>query len=423
MHLHNRRLFLVIALWLCTALFSLGQGQTAPAQPPQQEQGQAAVESGPDPMSVPLQPEDLVVPSNAALSSVAPPPAPVITANAGASPAPGAAAPNAPANAATPNTIAKNTTPQPPAANSQQPAQTLQQGRNGVFTLKKEVDEVILHATVVDAHQHLVTNLPQNAFTVYEDGQQQPITSFHQEDVPVAVGILVDDSGSMREKRAAVTQAALNFVRSSNPDDRVFVVNFNDQPYLDADFTSSIPKLKEALDNIEAKGETALYDAVVASADHIMKQPGVQHKLDKKVLLVITDGWDNASAESLEQAVRRVQVEGGPTIYTIGLLDEDSKKKGKRALKALAEETGGVFFQLDPNNLSEVDSVTQQIAHDIRNQYTIGYKKNPQAPPGYRTIKVVAKASGYHDLVVRTRSGYYPGQEKDETVAASGKPQ
>jgi len=351
-------------------------------------------------MAEPLTPGELVVPSNAALAAMAPAPVPT------------APAPTTTATATTPNATTPN--PQP----GSRPMQ--QTGRSGIFTMKAEVDEVILHATVVDDRQRLVTNLDRSDFTVYENGQMQPITSFRHEDVPVAVGILVDDSGSMRDKRPAVEQAALNFVRSSNPDDRVFVVNFSDPQsiYIDADFTSNIPKLKAALENIDSRGETALYDAVVASADHVMKEPNIDHKLSKRVLLIVTDGWDNASAESLEQAVRHVAVDGGPTIYTIGLLDEDSKKKGKRALNELAEQTGGVSFLLDPKDLGRVDQITQQIAHDIRNQYTIGYKKNPSAAPGYRTIKVVARAHGYHDLQVRTRSGYFPGQEQAENAPA-----
>jgi Ca-activated chloride channel homolog len=387
----RRNRYFLLALTLCAGLCfaARGQAQSAPAPQPAAQQPPASAQTSAAPTDGALDPQELTVPSNAALATITPP-APTSTTTPRLAPTEGAE-------------------PGPPANNQ---GQSLELGKNGVFTLRKEVDEVILHATVVDGHQHLVTSLPQSAFTVYEDGRPQPIISFRREDVPVAVGILVDDSGSMREKRPAVTQAALNFVRSSNPDDRVFIVNFSDSAYLDVDFTSSIPKLKEGLENIEAKGETALYDAVVASTDQIMKQQNVDKKLDKKVLLVITDGWDNASAESLEQAIRRVQVEGGPTIYTVGLLDQESKRKGKRALKALAEETGGVAFLLDATDLALVDQVTQQVARDIRNQYTIGYKKDPQAPAGYRTIKVLARAPGFKDLQVRTRSGYYPGQEK-----------
>ena len=302
----------------------------------------------------------------------------------------------------------------------QVPAQ--QQGREadsqegGVFVFKKRVEEVTLHATVVDDRQKLVTNLDKASFTVYEDGQPQQITSFRREDIPVSLGILIDNSGSMRDKRPAVNQAALNLVRSSNPQDQVFIVNFNEEYYLDQDYTSNVNLLKESLDKIESRGGTAMYDALVASADHLMKTA----KLDKKALLVVTDGEDNASRESLEAAIRRLAVDGGPTVYTIGILGEEGRraeKVAKRALTAVAERTGGVSFF--PKDLSEVDAITRQVAKDIRNQYSIGYKPtNPQQRGGYRQVKVEAKANGYKRLQVRTRSGYYAGEER----AAAGNP-
>ena len=140
-----------------------------------------------------------------------------------------------------------------------------------VYVFRKEVDEVTLHATVVDDKNRLVTDLDRNDFTVFEDGKPQKITSFRREDIPVAMGIVIDNSGSMRDKRQAVNAAAINFVKSSNPQDKVFVVNFNEDFFLDQDYTSSIPKLKDALERIEARGGTALYDAVVASSDHLKK--------------------------------------------------------------------------------------------------------------------------------------------------------
>jgi len=128
-------------------------------------------------------------------------------------------------------------------------------------------------------------------------------------------------------------------------------------------------------------------------------------------MLLCTDGEDNASRESLEQAIRRLQEENGPTVYTIGLLGEEHSKRARRALRAMAEETGGVAFL--PQGLSEVEAITQQIAHDIRNQYTIGYKPSkPQSQGGFRTVKVEANAKGYKKLQVRTRSGYYAGQQR-----------
>jgi Ca-activated chloride channel homolog len=274
---------------------------------------------------------------------------------------------------------------------------------NGTYVIRKDVDEVLLHATVVDDKQHIITDLNGDAFTVLEDGKPQKIISFHHEDIPVSMGILIDNSGSMREKRAKVNQAALNLVRSSNPQDEVFIVNFNDEYYLDQDFTNDLLKLKEALEKIDAKGGTALRDALVASADHLAKDG----RLDRKVLFVVTDGEDNASRDSLEQTVRQLQEENGPVVYAIGILgDEEHPKRAKRALEIIAERTGGLAFF--PKTLDEVDEISRRVAHDIRSQYTIGYKPTTlRSAGGFRTIKVEAKAKGHSKMMVRTKSGYY----------------
>ncbi len=297
-------------------------------------------------------------------------------------------------------------TVQVPAAGEAPSSQT-----GDVYIFKKEVDEVTLHATVVDQNNRLITDLGRNDFQVFEDGQPQKIVSFRREDIPVAMGIVIDNSGSMRDKRPAVNAAALNLVKSSNPQDKVFIVNFNEEYFLDQDYTASIPKLDDALQRIEARGGTALYDATVASSDHLKKSG----PLEKKVLLVVTDGEDNASRESLEQAIRTLQAENGPTVYTIGILGDEHSKRAKRALREMAEETGGVAFF--PKDVSEVDAITQQIAHDIRNQYTIVYKPSkPQSAGGYRTVKVEASAKGYKHLQVRTRSGYYAGEKSAQST-------
>jgi Ca-activated chloride channel homolog len=297
-------------------------------------------------------------------------------------------------------------TPNP--AGSAPPAQDNQDKstkEQGVFVFRKDVDEVLLHASVVDDKQHIVTNLDRAAFTVFEDGKQQNIISFHNEDIPVAMGIVIDNSGSMREKRNKVNQAALNLVRSSNPQDEVFVVNFNDEYYLDQDFTNDLLKLKEALEKIDARGGTALYDAAVASADHLKRNA----RLEKKVLFVVTDGEDNASNETLEQAVKQLQEENGPSVYAIGILgDEEHPRRAKRALEIIAQRTGGIAFF--PKTLDEVDEISRTVAHDIRNQYTIGYKPtNPKGAGGFRQIRVEAKAKGHGKMTVRTKSGYYAG--------------
>ena len=277
---------------------------------------------------------------------------------------------------------------------------------NGTFVFHAEAREVVLHATVIDEKNHLVLNLAKPDFTILENGQPQKINHFQLQDYPVAMGIVIDNSGSMREKRDEVNKAALNLVRSSNPDDQVFVVNFSDEYYLDQDFTSDIKKLQTALENIESRGGTALYDAIIASADHLLKSP-----LQRKVLFVVTDGEDDASQESLEQAVQRLQQENGPTVYAIGLLGDEKTRHAKRALELIAERTGGIPFF--PPNLNEVDSISRSIAHDIRNQYTISYAPTTSKNvPGYRTIHVEAHARGYKRLNVRTRPGYFPGQEE-----------
>jgi VWFA-related protein len=320
-----------------------------------------------------------------------------------------------PVSGQTPASTAPSTTPQPApqatASAPQTPPKTDQQNRSlneqGVFVFKKDVDEVLLHATVVDDKQNIVTNLDRNAFRVFEDGKPQNIISFHREDIAVSMGIIIDNSGSMREKRNKVNQAALNLVRSSNPKDEVFVVNFNDEYYLDQDFTNNLLKLKEALEKIDAGGGTALYDALVASAEHLKRFA----RLDKKVLFVVTDGEDNASNETLEQAVKHLQEENGPSVYAIGILgDEEHPKRAKRALEIIAQRTGGLAFF--PKTLDEVDAISKTVAHDIRNQYAIGYKPtNPRGAGGFRTVRIEAKAKGHGKLTVRTKSGYYAGEQ------------
>src|SRR5581483_2058578 len=276
--------------------------------------------------------------------------------SAGQQPAPGSAQPTQqtpPANQSAPGG-------QP--ANNQDQGQAPVGNENGGFVFHSETHEVTLHATIIDDRNHLVTNLDKADFTVFENDRPQTIKFFRQQDFPVAIGIVIDDSGSMREKRDAVNKAAINLVKASNPEDQVFVVNFNDEYYLDQDFTSDVKKLQAALEHVEARGGTALYDAIVASADELMKS-----NLQRKALFVVTDGEDDASQESLEQAIQHLQKENGPVVYTIGLLGEEKSRKAKRALELIAERTGGIAFF--PPTLSEVDEISRDIAHDIRNQY------------------------------------------------------
>lgn len=296
-------------------------------------------------------------------------------------------------------------------------AQTLERGAHGGFTLKRNVDEVVLNVTVLDEGGHLVSDLKKDDFKIFEDGVPQTIASFQHQDIPVSMGIIIDNSGSMRDKRAAVNAAALDLVKASNREDEAFVVNFSDEAFIDQDFTSDVGKLREGLAHIDSKGGTALYDAVVASADQLAKNA----KRPKQALLIITDGEDNASTFNLEQTIRRVQDLQGPVVYSIGLLfgDEGGKesRRAKRALKLLSDDTGGIPFF--PRSLADVDPIAAEVARDIRNQYTIGYHSTkPASQGGYRVVKVEAHASGHGKLAVRTRSGYYPKPVAPETKSA-----
>ena len=261
---------------------------------------------------------------------------------------------------------------------------------------------MLLHASVVDKSGKLLTNIPQSAFKVLEDGVEQPLRLFRREDVPVSMGIIVDNSGSMTNKRTRVAAAALEMVKQSNPEDEVFIVNFNDDTHFDQPLTNDVKKLQAALAKMEARGGTAMRDALSKSITYVKKNG----KKDKKVLVVITDGNDNSSDVTLEQLVRQAQ-NSEVLIYSIGLLNEEEAgeaKSAKKALKALADASGGLDYY--PKSVSDVEEITPRVAHEIRNQYILGYTSSNQALDGtFRQIKVTV--TGFGHPTVRTRNGYY----------------
>jgi Ca-activated chloride channel family protein len=275
--------------------------------------------------------------------------------------------------------------------------------------IKVDVNLVVLHTTVLDDRGRFAEGLKQENFRILEDKVEQKLAVFKREDVPVSMGLVIDNSGSMRDKRPRVNEAALTLVTTSNPQDEAFVVNFNDDFYLDLDkdFTNSIPELKEALERIDSRGSTALYDAIIGSLDHLKKA-----SKDKRVLLIVTDGEDNTSHNSLDKAIKEVQ-KTDTVIYTIGLLSEESKKNSKRAKKALEQialASGGLAFF--PENVDDVHNICEQVARDIRNQYTLAYyPTNTKRDGTFRTVQVeVIPPRGRGKLVARTRNGYYaPG--------------
>ena len=294
------------------------------------------------------------------------------------------------------------------------PGQTSNSGKQG-SSIKVDVNLVVLHTTVLDDRQRFADGLKQENFRIFEDKVEQKLSVFKREDVPVSMGLVIDNSGSMREKRPRVNEAALTLVQASNPRDEAFVVNFNDDFYLDLDkdFTSSIPELKEALERIDSRGSTALRDAIIGSLDHLKKG-----SKDKKVLLLVTDGEDNASHNSLEKTLREIQ-KTDTVIYTIGLLGSEGKKEAKRAKKVLQEiaaASGGIAYF--PENVEDVHSICEQVAHDIRNQYTLAYyPSNTNRDGTFRAVTVeVIPPRGRGKLIPRTRNGYYA----PAATAASG---
>lgn len=286
----------------------------------------------------------------------------------------------------------------------------------GQPTFTSDTRLVLLPVSVADRNGKLITNLPREAFKVYENGAEQAIKVFKREDVPISLGIIIDNSGSMRDKRQKVETASLDLVKASNPHDEVFVVNFNDEAYLDVPFTNDIKKLEEGVARIDSRGGTAMRDAISMSIDYL-KEKG---KKDKKVLLVVTDGNDTASSGTLEKLIDKCR-DSGVLIYSIGLLNEEEKReahKAKRALDAISKESGGLVFY--PKDATEVDRIALQVAQDIRNQYTIAYSPSVQALDGsFRQIKVTVNGPGRP--TVRTRTGYYatPNSVGKKTTVSS----
>jgi VWFA-related protein len=307
-------------------------------------------------------------------------------------------------NAAPSLTLDRDPVPSPEGAAP--PPPVLQKEGEG-YVLHADVEEVVLNCTVLEGTR-LVPDLKKENFHVLEDGLPQTLISFQHNDVPVSIAIVVDNSGSMSRKRPSVNKSALDLIAASNPEDEAFVVNFSDEAFIDQDFTSDVNKLREGLSNIDARGGTALYDAVVASADEL----AADAKHPKQVLILITDGEDNASSTSLEQTILRVQKLSGPVIYSIGLLfgDEMSRtevKHARKALEMLSTETGGMAFF--PKNIEDIDPIAAEVARDIRSQYTLGYHSTkPTTVPGFRRVEVTAEAKGHGKLTVRTRTGYFP---------------
>src|SRR5438132_6402765 len=279
------------------------------------------------------------------------------------------------------------------------------------YTLSVETLEVQLPISVLDKEGRPVNGLTKDHFQIFEDKIQQTIKTFKHEDIPLSIGLIIDNSGSMRNKRERVNSAALAFVRESNPDDETFIVNFDDSAYLEQDFTGSIGDLIDALDNIDARGETALYDAIYLSADHVKAG-----KRDKRALLLITDGEDNVSKYGINKVIEAMK-QSKVTLYCVGLLEDNDQrgglfkkapsKKAKEDLEKFAAITGGQAFF--PKNLDEVEDLVKVIAHDLRNHYTVSYTPtNAKLDGSFREITVkLNPPKNLGKVTWHTKQGYY----------------
>lgn len=268
---------------------------------------------------------------------------------------------------------------------SQAPPAQGEARRDGGFKFEVNVNLVQVHVSVLDKNGNAVEDLKQENFQLLEDNKVQNISLFRHEDVPLSIGMVIDNSGSMRNKKDKVHSAALSFVKESNPDDQTFIVAFERDAFLQQDFTGSMGDLVDALDNLDPRLETAMYDAVYLSVDKVK-----EGKFDKKVLLVISDGEDTASKWGYNKVLEHVKRSKDVVIYAVGILDESEssgglfgrspQKKAREGLTELAEVTGGQAFF--PKNIDEVAAICRKIARNLRNQYTLGFTSTNEKKDG-----------------------------------------
>jgi Ca-activated chloride channel homolog len=293
------------------------------------------------------------------------------------------------------------------------PGASQESSTEGTATFRTDTRLVVLHATVVDRGGKLIPDLKQEAFTVFENGQPQELKIFRREDIPVSFGLVIDNSGSMRGRRKQVETAALELVKGSKRLDEAYIVNFNDDAFLDVPMTSDVSRMEQGISQIDSRGGTAMRDAIWMSIDYMLEKA----KRDKKVILVITDGDDNTShaVHTMEKLVVKAQ-QSEVLIYCIGILGEEERGKARRAqraLRALAAASGGnAYF---PETFDEVQEIGKQVAEEIRNQYTLAYTPTGPDDGSFRQIRVTVKGAGR--ATVRTRSGYYARKVEASTTS------
>jgi Ca-activated chloride channel family protein len=271
-------------------------------------------------------------------------------------------------------------------------------------------DLVVVHATITDRGGAYVTGLTRDAFAILEDGRPQNAQLFTSEDAPVTVGLLIDSSGSMQPNRNRVIAAAAAFAEASHPSDELFALAFNDSVSAalppPAPFTSDAGVLQDALAHtIRAYGRTALFDAIAAGLDYLGRG-----RHERRVLVIVSDGGDNASHTTFEEVVTKTQASNA-VIYSVALVDPVERDTNPGLLRRIAQANGGEAFA--PRNADDITEVLQRIARDIRHTYTLGYESTNSARDGaFRRIRLIVQSPDRRRLVVRTRSGYLAGLPK-----------
>lgn len=272
-------------------------------------------------------------------------------------------------------------------------------------TFSAQSDLVVLHVTVTDRGGTYVTDLSRDAFEVFDEGRRRPVEFLASTDTPVTIGLLIDSSGSMLPARELVIAAAAAFAEASHPQDEIFALAFNEHVRAalppGAPFTSNANTLRAALARtISARGRTALYDAVLAGLDYLSAGSRA-----RRVLVVVSDGHDNASRTTREEVFRKAQASNA-MIYTLALRDTTRPREGDPALlRELARVTGGAAFR--PDRPRDVGTALQEIAEDIRHTYTIGYSPTPEDRDGsYHRVRVEVESPSGRRLGVRSRGGY-----------------
>jgi Ca-activated chloride channel homolog len=278
------------------------------------------------------------------------------------------------------------------------------QEEESTFKLNVDVDLVEVHVNVTDEADHPIGNLTKTNFRLTEDKVQQDISVFKHEDIPVSLGLVIDNSRSIEPRKQRLDAAAVSFVRRGNPDDETFIVHFDDEVRLEQDFTADIADLEKTLAAARPFGQTAIYDALILALDHMEKA-----KQQKRVILLITDGIDNSSKHTLAEAIdatKRARV----AVYTVGLLSQSGGQEAEDSLIKIAEASGGrAFF---PQNVDQAHMIMDRVAHDLREQYTLGYfPTNLNLDGKWRSVRVdVTPPAGFPPkgkLNANYRHGYY----------------